>query len=55
MKIKKTFFSETVLNAWVCAHFFKNCQYFTVFLAENIKSYNYKENTIRVNIKIREK
>ena len=55
MKSKKTFFSKTVLNAWVCAHFFKNCQYFTVFLAENIKSYSYKENTITVNIEIKGK
>ena len=55
MKIKKTFFSGTVFNAWLCPHFFKSCQYFTAFLAENIKSYNYKEITIRVNIEIREK
>ena len=55
MKIKKTFSSKTVLNAWVCARFFKSCQYFIVFLAKNIKSYNYKENTIRVNIEFREK
>ena len=45
MKIeKKHFFSKTVLNAWVCAHFLKKLPILYCFLAKNLKSYNQKEN-----------
>ena len=48
------FFENSIKSIGLC-HLFKKRQYYTAFRDKNIKSYNYKDNTIRANIEISEK